>query len=148
MDATGIAATDLEVEITETLLMENMEETRTVLEQLKALGMSIAIDDFGTGYCSLGYLQDLPIDVLKVDRSFVQRIGSSRDDAEIVAAVIAMALKLRMTVVAEGIESEGQLKFLRDNHCDFGQSYLLGKPAPGEAFATRIPMLSRSSIGP
>ncbi len=147
LDATGIAATDLEVEITETLLMENMEETRAVLEQLKELGMSIAIDDFGTGYCSLGYLKDLPIDVLKVDRSFVQRIESSRDDAEIVAAVIAMAHKLRMTVVAEGIESEAQLKFLRDNHCDFGQGYLLGKPLPGETFATHIPMLSRTSIG-
>lgn len=145
LDATGIAATDLEVEITETLLMENMEETRAVLQQLKELGMSIAIDDFGTGYCSLGYLKDLPIDVLKVDRSFVQRIESSRDNAEIVAAVIAMAHKLRMKVVAEGIETEGQLEFLRDNLCDFGQGYLLGKPTPDEAFAACIPMLPRIS---
>ncbi len=140
LQTSGAAATDLEVEITETLLMENMEQTRTVLEQLKALGISIAIDDFGTGYCSLGYLKDLPIDVLKVDKSFVQRVETSRHDAEIVAAVIAMAHKLRMKVVAEGIESEGQLEFLRDNHCDLGQGFLLGKPLTAEAFVARVPL--------
>lgn len=140
LQTSGAAATDLEVEITETLLMENMEQTRAVLEQLKALGISIAIDDFGTGYCSLGYLKDLPIDVLKVDKSFVQRVETSRHDAEIVAAVIAMAHKLRMKVVAEGIESEGQLEFLRDNHCDLGQGFLLGKPLTAEAFVARVPL--------
>ena len=140
LQTSGAAATDLEVEITETLLMENMEQTRAVLEQLKALGISIAIDDFGTGYCSLGYLKDLPIDVLKVDKSFVQRVETSRHDAEIVAAVIAMAHKLRMKVVAEGIESEGQLEFLRENHCDLGQGFLLGKPLTAEAFVARVPL--------
>ena len=140
LHSSGAAATDLEVEITETMLMENLEQTRAVLEQLKALGISIAIDDFGTGYCSLGYLKDLPIDVLKVDKSFVQRVETSRHDAEIVAAVIAMAHKLRMTVVAEGIESEGQLESLRDNHCDLGQGFLLGKPLTAEAFVARVPL--------
>ena len=134
MAATGVRGEDLEVEITETLLMESIHEARVVLEQLKDLGVSIAIDDFGTGYCSLGYLKDLPIDVLKVDRSFVQRVETSRDDAEIVAAVIAMAHKLRMKVVAEGIESEAQLEFLRANQCDLGQGYLLGIPVPFARF--------------
>ena len=116
----GIDARDLEVEITETILMDNLIKTRVALEQLKDLGISIAIDDFGTGYCSLSYLKDLPIDILKVDKSFVQQVETSSKHAEIVAAVIAMAHQLRMKVVAEGIETEGQLRFLVANGCDHG----------------------------
>jgi len=141
LDETGIPAENLEVEITETLLMENINETRVVLEQMRELGISIAIDDFGTGYCSFSYLKDLPIDVLKIDRSFVQRVESNPDDAEIVAAVIAMAHKLRLKVVAEGIESEGQLALLRANLCDLGQGYLLGRPIPFETLVAQIPMV-------
>ena len=134
----GIDASGLEVEITETLLMDNVDETRVALEQLKNLGITIAIDDFGTGYCSLSYLKDLPIDILKVDPSFVQRIETSDKHAEIVAAVIAMAHKLQMKVVAEGIETEGQLRFLVANGCDLGQGFLLCKPVPFDVFAELV----------
>jgi len=139
IEATAVDAADLEVEITETMLMENIRETRSVLEQLKDLGISIAIDDFGVGYSSLGYLKDLPIDVLKVDRSFVQRVETQREDAEIVAAIIAMAHKLHMQVVAEGIESELQRRFLCDNGCDLGQGFLFGAPQPYPTFAAMVP---------
>lgn len=139
IEATAVDVADLEVEITETMLMENIRETRAVLEQLKDLGISIAIDDFGVGYSSLGYLKDLPIDVLKVDRSFVQRVETKREDAEIVAAIIAMAHKLHMQVVAEGIESELQRRFLCDNGCDLGQGFLFGAPQPYPTFAAMVP---------
>nr|MCH9673311.1 bifunctional diguanylate cyclase/phosphodiesterase [Gammaproteobacteria bacterium] len=122
-------ATSVELELTETMVMENLDENRETLHQLKALGVSLAIDDFGTGYSSLSYLKELPIDTLKVDRSFVQRIPTHENDEEIAAAVIAMAHKLRMTVVAEGIETVDQLNFLKDNQCEFGQGYYLGRPA-------------------
>jgi EAL domain-containing protein (putative c-di-GMP-specific phosphodiesterase class I) len=139
IEASAVDVADLEVEITETMLMENIRETREVLEQLKDLGISIAIDDFGVGYSSLGYLKDLPIDVLKVDRSFVQRVETQREDAEIVAAIIAMAHKLHMQVVAEGIESETQRRFLCDNGCDLGQGFLFGAPQPYQTFAAMVP---------
>lgn len=127
--------------------MDNMDKTRVVLEQLKNLGSTIAIDDFGTGYCSLSYLQELPIDILKVDRSFVQRIETSDKHAEIVAAVIAMAHKLQVKVVAEGIQTEGQLRFLVANGCDLGQGFLLGKPVPFDAFAELVGPADRIDHG-
>ncbi len=134
----GVELRGLEVEITESVLMDNMVKTRVALEQLKTLGISIAIDDFGTGYYSLSYLKDLPIDTLKIDRSFVQRIETSSKHAEIVAAVIAMAHKLQMRVVAKGIETEDQLRFLVANGCDLGQGFLLGKPVPFDGFADLV----------
>jgi len=120
--------TQLELELTETVLMENLEETLESLNKLKALGIGLSIDDFGTGYSSLGYLKRLPVNVVKVDRSFVMDIPHDRDDMEITAAVIAMAHKLRYKVVAEGIETREQYEFLREAGCDYGQGYYFSPP--------------------
>ncbi|MCW8854399.1 MAG: EAL domain-containing protein, partial [Gammaproteobacteria bacterium] len=127
-DRTGFNPLNLELEITESLLMDDMEHAISVLKQLKDIGISISIDDFGTGYSSLSYLKRLPIDSLKVDRSFITDIPNDKDDIAITAAVIAMAHKLRLKVVAEGVETQAQLDFLQKNHCDIGQGYLFGKP--------------------
>jgi diguanylate cyclase (GGDEF)-like protein/PAS domain S-box-containing protein len=117
-----------EVEVTETLLMENLEEALNKLEAIKSLGILISIDDFGTGYSSLGYLKRLPVNIVKVDRSFVMDIPHDKDDMAITAAVIAMAHKLNYEVVAEGVETEEQLQFLEDCNCDYGQGYFFSRP--------------------
>jgi diguanylate cyclase (GGDEF)-like protein/PAS domain S-box-containing protein len=120
----------LELEITESTLMGDVEAAILTMRHVKEMGISIAIDDFGTGYSSLSYLKRFPIDILKVDRSFVMDIPNDRDDMEITAAVVAMAHKLNLKVVAEGIETKAQLDFLKDNGCEFGQGYYIAKPMP------------------
>lgn len=117
-----------EVELTETVLMENLDEVLVKLEALKKLGILISIDDFGTGYSSLGYLKRLPVNIVKVDRSFVMDIPQDQDDMKITAAVIAMSHSLGYQVVAEGVETQQQLEFLKQCNCDFGQGYLFSKP--------------------
>ena len=117
-----------EVELTESVLMENLEDALIKLEAIRKLGILISIDDFGTGYSSLGYLKRLPVDILKVDRSFVMDIPDDKDDMEITAAVIAMAHKLGYKVVAEGVETSAQLDFLASCDCDYGQGYFYSKP--------------------
>ncbi len=123
---------EFEVEITEGLLMEDTETTISLLNKLKVWGLHISIDDFGTGYCSLGYLKNFPIDTLKIDRSFVKDIMTEPDDAAITQAIIALAHTLRLSVTAEGIETEDQLKFLKQHNCNEGQGYLYSKPIPAE----------------
>jgi len=125
---TDFKALHLELEITETTLMEQIDHAIELLDQIKALGISLTIDDFGTGYSSLNYLKRLPIDTLKIDKTFIEDIPNDKDDMEISAAVIAMAHKLGLSVVAEGVASEEQWQFLEKNHCDIVQGYLLGKP--------------------
>ncbi|MFZ3205456.1 MAG: EAL domain-containing protein [Pseudomonas sp.] len=126
----------LELELTESLLLEATDDTRHQLSRLKSLGLTLAMDDFGTGYSSLSYLKKYPIDVIKIDRSFIKDIPENQDDVEITSAVIAMAHKLKLTVVAEGIETAAQLGFLRRQHCDIGQGYLFDRPvAAGELIA-------------
>ncbi len=127
---TGLEPCWLELEITESMIMENLEEGIEILNRFKALGLSVSIDDFGTGYSSLSYLRRLPVDNLKVDSSFVQDIPRDINDVEITAAVIAMAHKLQLKVVAEGVESFEQLDFLRQNRCEYGQGYLFSRPLP------------------
>lgn len=122
----------LELEITESMIMEEVDVVVDTLHQLKHLGVSLAIDDFGTGYSSLSYLKRLPFDHLKVDGSFVRDIPHDKNDMEITSAVIAMAHKLGLKVIAEGIETHEQLAFLRENDCEMGQGYLLARPAPLE----------------
>ena len=117
-----------EVELTESVLMENLNDALIKLEAIRKLGILISIDDFGTGYSSLGYLKRLPVDILKVDRSFVMDIPDDKDDMEITAAVIAMAHKLGYKVVAEGVETIAQLNFLASCDCDYGQGYFYSKP--------------------
>lgn len=118
----------LELELTESTLMADVESAIATMQEIKKIGVAIAIDDFGTGYSSLSYIKRFPIDVLKVDRSFVMDIPGDKNDMAITAAVIAMAHKLSMTVVAEGVETEEQLHFLRRNNCDEGQGYLFSRP--------------------
>ena len=121
----------LELELTEGLLLEATEDTRLQLDQLKSFGLTLAMDDFGTGYSSLSYLKKFPIDVIKIDRSFIKDIPENEDDMEITSAVIAMAHNLKLKVVAEGIETAAQLGFLRRQLCDVGQGYLFDRPIPG-----------------
>ncbi len=128
LDETGFEARRLEIELTESMLMENIAEVEPKLHRLRDLGLRIGIDDFGTGYSSLAYLKRLPIDTLKIDVSFIRDIPEDADDAEIVAAIIAMAHRLDLQVVAEGVEKEEQVRFLRTLGCDQIQGYLVGRP--------------------
>ncbi len=130
----------LQVEITETLLMSEATQEDTVrrLEALRDLGLKLAIDDFGTGYSSLSRLKRLPVATLKIDQSFVSGVCDDPNDAAIVRAIIAMARTLGLTTVAEGVETEEQLTWLRDEGCDMGQGYLFGKALPAEAFRTLV----------
>jgi diguanylate cyclase (GGDEF)-like protein/PAS domain S-box-containing protein len=129
---TGFEARCLEIELTESMLMENIAEVEPKLHRLRDLGVRIGIDDFGTGYSSLAYLKRLPIDTLKIDVSFIRDIPEDADDAEIVAAIIAMAHRLDLEVVAEGVEREEQVRFLRTLGCDQIQGYLVGRPLSAE----------------
>jgi diguanylate cyclase (GGDEF)-like protein len=131
---TGLNAHDLELELTESSIMKNAESAVRTLGELKAMGVKIAIDDFGTGYSSLGYLKRLPIDTLKIDRSFVCDVTTDPDDAALVMAIITLAHNLRLKVIAEGVETEEQLRFLHLLRCDEWQGYLFSRPLPVEAF--------------
>ena len=126
--ASGIAPGRLELELTESILMQDVGEAMRILEALKELGPSIAVDDFGTGYSSLNYLKQFPIDVLKIDRSFVDGLPEGEQDGQIARAIIAMAHSLSLSVIAEGVETQAQLAFLREHGCDDVQGFLLGRP--------------------
>lgn len=131
---TGLLPSYLELELTESILMHDAESSAAVLESLKAMGMQLAIDDFGTGYSSLSYLKRFPISTLKIDQSFVHDLAIDPDDASIVGAMIGMGKNLKQRVVAEGVETEEQLSFLRTLQCDEGQGYLFGYPLPADQF--------------
>ncbi|BFM12453.1 hypothetical protein R50072_26060 [Simiduia litorea] len=126
----GIKPGQLELEITETLLMDNITLALQTIEKVKALGVSVAIDDFGTGYSSLSYLKNLPVDTLKIDREFIKDIPFDESDMHISAVIIFLARQLGFKVVAEGVETSEQLVFLKANHCDLAQGYLFSKPIP------------------
>ncbi len=131
---TGFPAHALELELTESALMENEEIVITSLNQLRDLGIRLAIDDFGTGYSSLAYLKRFPLDVLKIDKQFIDDIPHSKDDMEIATVIIGMAHTLGFKVLAEGVETAAQLAFLTDNHCDSYQGYFFSPPLPAEKF--------------
>jgi len=133
----GLEPQRLELEITESLAMQETDATLAMLEKLKGLGVTISIDDFGTGYSSLAYLKRFPVDKVKIDRSFVADVPGDEDQVAIVSAIVALAHALEIRVVAEGVETEEQLEFLKSCRCDFMQGYLIGRPAeePGEAWA-------------
>ena len=131
---TGIDANYLELEVTESSIMQNTDMAIETLTELKKTGVKISIDDFGTGYSSLGYLKRLPLDVLKIDRSFVQDVTGNAEDAAIVMTIISLAHNLNLKVIAEGVELEEQLKFLQLLRCDEWQGYLYSKPVSSEKF--------------
>jgi len=142
LTGTGLEARYLHLEITEPMLMDNLEDAIATVWQLKELGAAVSIDDFGAGYSSLRYLKRLPVDRLKVDRTFVSDIPWDEDAKAITAAVIAMAHKLQLSVVAEGVETQAQLEFLKDNHCDFFQGHLFSPPLPVEEVRTYLRLSS------
>lgn len=135
---TGLSPACLELELTESILMREVSEALQILASLKNLGLSIAVDDFGTGYSSLNYLKQFPIDVLKIDRTFVDGLPSGEQDAQIVRAIIAMAHSLNLAVIAEGVETHEQLEFLREHGCDEIQGYLFGRPMPAHLLVKQL----------
>jgi diguanylate cyclase (GGDEF)-like protein len=132
---TGLPPHLLELEITESTLMENAQDTLAALHRLHSLGVRLSIDDFGTGYSSLSYLKRFPVDIIKIDRSFVCDVPQDADDGAIISAIIALAHSLRLEVVAEGVETQAQLDFLKSRKCDMLQGYLLSPAVPADQFA-------------
>ncbi|MGK0480929.1 MAG: EAL domain-containing protein (putative c-di-GMP-specific phosphodiesterase class I) [Planctomycetota bacterium] len=132
LDDAGLEADGLELEVTESLLMNDPAETASILGKLKSRGIHISIDDFGTGYSSLSYLKRFPINALKIDRSFITDVTTNPDDAAITTAIILMGHSLKLSVVAEGVETENQLAFLKVLQCNEVQGFLFSPPVPAE----------------
>jgi diguanylate cyclase (GGDEF)-like protein len=146
-DRRGIASSFV-MEFTESALIDCPNEVNTELQRLKTLGVRFALDDFGTGYSSLNYLRQFAMDIVKIDRSFVRQVAERPEDARLVKALVAMAESLNLEVVAEGIETEEQLTFLRDAGCGYGQGYLFGRPMAIEDFMRhRIPFTQSAGTG-
>jgi EAL domain-containing protein (putative c-di-GMP-specific phosphodiesterase class I)/DNA-binding NarL/FixJ family response regulator len=138
LETTGLEPTNLELEMTESALVENAAVAGATLNELKALGIRIAIDDFGTGFATLGYLKQFAFDSLKIDRIFVRNANEDAKNAAITTAVILLGHSLNMTVVAEGVETEAELDFLRQNQCDIMQGYLFSRPEPAPIFESLL----------
>lgn len=138
LNSSGLDRNGLELEVTESMLMNDPKVTIATLRKLKEAGLKISIDDFGTGYSSLSYLKQFPIDSLKIDRSFVRDVTSNPDDAAIATAIILMGHSLKLNVVAEGVETESQLAFLRVLQCNEVQGYLFSPPVPAEKAAAML----------
>jgi len=134
LEQTGLEPSLLELEITEGVLMQNIETTVNSLNRLKAMGVRLAIDDFGTGYSSLSYLQRFPIDVLKIDQSFIRGLSKDSNDAALVSAIISLGRSLKLTIIAEGVETLEQLNFLRAHQCEEGQGYYFSKAVEPDSF--------------
>jgi EAL domain-containing protein (putative c-di-GMP-specific phosphodiesterase class I) len=135
---TGIDPALVYLEITETVLMEDVESTSAALTELKSLGVSLTVDDFGTGYSSLAYLKRFPVDELKIDRDFVAGLLTDQEDLAIVTAIINLAHTLGVVAVAEGVENGGQAQRLLELGCDLGQGYHFGRPLPCEDLTSRL----------
>jgi diguanylate cyclase (GGDEF)-like protein/PAS domain S-box-containing protein len=141
LEETGLDAKYLELELTESMVMHDAAQLVAMLGELKRLGVQISVDDFGTGYSSLSYLKRFPVDRLKVDRSFVEHLGTDADDATIVRAIITLGHNLGLKVVAEGVEQEDQVTFLRLNQCDEAQGFIFCRPIESAALAERLTRL-------
>jgi EAL domain-containing protein (putative c-di-GMP-specific phosphodiesterase class I) len=129
---TGLDPQWLELELTESLLMQNAEAVEMTLKRFRDTGIHLSIDDFGTGYSSLSYLKRFPIDALKIDQSFIREVTTNADDAALATSIILMGRSLKLRVVAEGVETESQLSFLKIMQCDEVQGYLYSPPVPAE----------------
>ena len=132
LEMTGADPSMLELELTESRLLEDMERTKTVFNELRERGITIAIDDFGTGYASMTYLRELPIDSIKIDRSFVALATEHGYDSTVIEALLTIGRTLDLAVVAEGVETEEQLEYVRARGCDLAQGFLLARPMPIE----------------
>jgi diguanylate cyclase (GGDEF)-like protein/PAS domain S-box-containing protein len=142
---TGLAPQYLELELTESLLLSNADVTLPLLRDLKAMGVKLAIDDFGTGYSSLSYLRQFPVNRIKVDRSFIQSVAVNSDDAAITTAIISMAGSLNLRVIAEGVENESQMSFLRAHHCDEIQGYYYSRPLTVDELFAKLRSIATKS---
>ena len=138
LQETGVDPHCLAIEITESMLMENIEIAISTMNQLRDMGVHIHIDDFGTGYSSLSYLHSLPIDALKIDRSFVSKLNASGGNQEIIQSIISLAKSLDFAVIAEGLELDHQLQQIKDLECHFGQGYLFSRPLKADVIDTWI----------
>jgi len=150
---TGLPATSLEIELTESLMMENVDAAIATMRELKAMGVQLSIDDFGTGYSSLSYLKRFPVDVLKIDQSFVRDIENDTNSTAMVAAIISLSHDLGLRVIAEGVETEAQLAYLRSRGCDEVQGYLFSRPVPAREFEqmlrdSRLAALQGAAVRP
>ncbi len=146
LEETGVEPENLELELTESILVENVANSIRNLQNLKALGVSIALDDFGTGYSSLSYLQKFPFDVLKIERCFIQNLDRNKKNAAIVKAIIIMAHQLGLRTVAEGVETEEELDFLCQCNCDKIQGYFFSPPVKVSQFERLVRATNQHSI--
>lgn len=144
LEETGLEASYLELEVTESFLMADVQRSVKTLEELRTLGVSLALDDFGTGYSSLNYLKRFPVNMLKIDRSFVQDVTSNPDSAAVTDAIIALAKSLRLNITAEGVETKEQLDYLQKRGCEEGQGFYFSRPIPADAIAEMLLACSQS----
>jgi EAL domain-containing protein (putative c-di-GMP-specific phosphodiesterase class I) len=142
---TGLDPRSLELEVTEGALMKNPELAADTLSTLRGMGVQVAIDDFGTGYSSLSYLRRFPLDALKIDQSFIRQITTIPDETVIVSAIISMGQSLNLRIIAEGVETEDQLDFLKAHKCDEAQGFYFSRPVPPPQIASFLE--SREPIG-
>ncbi len=145
---TGLNPSNLELEVTESVMLNDADSATETLRRLKSLGVRIALDDFGTGYSSLSYLRRFPVDTLKVDRSFVGRLGQEAEDTAIVQTVITLAKTLGLEVVAEGVERVDQLAQLREMECDLAQGYYFARPIASESMPALLAGDTQPWTGP
>lgn len=138
LEETGFDSSLLELEITESVMISYPERIIEILNQIRQLGIRTSLDDFGTGYASLSYLQMLPIDVLKIDKSFIDKINTQGSESNIIGNIISLVHQLGMEVVAEGVEHEEQLAYLVEQNCDYVQGYLLSKPLSEEQIVSLL----------
>lgn len=138
LNETGVSPSSLTLEITESMLIQNVDEAVEILTQLRLMGFELSIDDFGTGYSSLGYLKFYPINILKIDRSFIQNIVSEPNDAAIIAAILAMAKTLKVAVIAEGVETQEQVTFLTQQGCNRYQGFYFSEPLTAEELESKL----------
>jgi EAL domain-containing protein (putative c-di-GMP-specific phosphodiesterase class I) len=147
LDSSALPPSQLELELTESLVMQDAEQAARLLDELHGIGIGLSLDDFGTGYSSLSYLKRFPFDNVKIDRSFVRHLPDDPNDAAITRAVIAMSHSLQMRVIAEGVENEAQRGFLREAGCDQMQGYLVSKPVPAPQLEVLLQVRSETVDG-